>query len=43
MIIINFPVALKFWVDVWQGLAISHGQAKHSLALVGNHLEIVSQ
>ena len=37
----NYPVAWKYWVDLRREIAISHGQVKHSSALVGNHLEMV--
>ena len=39
----NFPMAWKYRVGIWQGKATSHGQVKRSSALIGNHLEMVSQ
>ena len=38
-----YPVAWKYRVGIRQGIAMSHGQVKCSFALVGNHLETVSQ
>ena len=36
-------MALKYWDDIRRGIVKSYGQMKSSLALVGNHLEMVSQ
>ena len=43
IIIIIPPMALKHRDDIRQGIVKSYGKMKRSLALVGNHLEIVSQ
>ena len=43
IIIIIPPVALKHRGDIRQGIVKSYGKMKRSLALVGNHLEIVSR
>ena len=37
------PMALKHRDDIRQGIVKSYGKMKRSLALVGNHLEIVSR
>ena len=37
------PVALKYWDDIPWGIVKSYGQMKCSLALVDNHLEMVSR
>ena len=42
-IIIMHPVALKHQDEIRRGILKFYGHMKHSLALVGNHLEIVSQ
>ena len=39
----NNPVALKYRDNIRRGIVMSYGQMKHSLALVGNRLEMVSQ
>ena len=39
----NIPEALKYRDDVQRGIVKSYGQMKRSLALVGNHLEMVSR
>ena len=39
----SFPMAWKYRVGIRRGIAMSHGQVKHSSTLVGNHLEMVSQ
>ena len=37
------PVALKNRDDIRRGIVKSYGQMKHSLALVGNRLEMLSR
>ena len=39
----NSPVALKYWDDIRRGIVKSYEQMKRSLALVGNHLQMVSR
>ena len=39
----NNPCPWNFRVGVWQRIVMSQGQVKRSLAMIGNHLEMVSQ
>ena len=39
----NDPMALKYQDDIRQGIVKFYGQMKHSLELVGNYPEMVSQ
>ena len=39
----NSPVALKYRDDIRRGIVKYYGQMQRSLALVGNHLQMVSR
>ena len=42
LILIAKPQAYRYQVSIESGLFLSHGQVQCSLALVGNHLKMVS-
>ena len=44
IIIIKFSLwPWNIWVGIQQGITMFHGQVKPSSALIGNHIEMVSQ